>query len=46
MRQLGFDAQHAGATLGNNSGSNPNVHKWRRQEDGRYAVYEEELRSQ
>lgn len=40
MVQLGFNKAHAGATLGKNRGINPNVHYWRREEDGRYVVHE------
>lgn len=41
MARLGFNKKHAGATLGNNQGSIPERHYWRRQEDGRYVVHED-----
>jgi hypothetical protein len=42
MKQLGFDGKHAGATLGKNRGENPKVHYWRRDQEGRYHVFEDE----
>jgi hypothetical protein len=43
MKQLGFDKDHAGITLRKNKGDNPKRHHWRRHEDGRYIVHEDEL---
>lgn len=43
MEQLGFDEVHARTILGKNRGNNPAVHYWRREEDGRYTVYEDGL---
>jgi hypothetical protein len=43
MKQLGFDKDHAGITLGKNKGHNPKRHHWWRHEDGRYIVHEDGL---
>lgn len=43
MKQLGFDAKHAGATLGKNRGNNPKLHYWLREEDGRYVAHDDPM---
>lgn len=38
LKKLGYNRQHAGKILTEGTGENPEVHYWKRGEDGRYSV--------
>jgi hypothetical protein len=45
LKTLGLNGRHAGKTLSEGTGSDPQRHRWQRNEDGRYTLHPEDAQA-